>query len=113
MITRRGEAWLWVVQRATAAMLALFVLVHLATMIYAVRTGLTAANLLARTHASLAWPLFYALFALTASVHAAVGLRTIAGEWLAWRGRAADATAIAIALVLAAAGLRAVVAVAA
>ncbi len=108
----RTEVMLWAVQRITAAFLAVFVLVHLATMIYAVHAGLTAANILARTHASLAWPAFYALFVVAASSHAAIGLRTIAGEWLAWRGRSADVAAGAIALALLALGLRAVWAVA-
>ena len=86
-------------------------LVHLATIIYAVRSGLDAASILARVHSSLAWPAFYALFVLAAAVHGAIGLRTVAAEWLGWRGRGADATMAAIALALLATGWRAVVAV--
>ena len=112
MSAPRAEVRLWVVQRVTAAMLAVFVLVHLATMIYAVRGGLGAAEILARTRSTLAWPAFYALFVVTAAAHAAIGLRTIAGEWLAWRGKGADAAAAAVALALLVLGLRAVVAVA-
>ena len=41
-VSRRAETLLWVAQRASAAVLALCVLVHLATIIYAVRGGLTA-----------------------------------------------------------------------
>jgi succinate dehydrogenase subunit C len=113
MSTPRTELALWAAQRATAVFLAGFVLVHLATMIYAVRGGLTAAAILARTHASLAWPAFYALFVVAAAIHGAIGLRTVAAEWLGWRGRGADVCAAAIGLALAALGLRAVVAVAA
>lgn len=113
MSAARTETALWVAQRATAVLLAGFVLVHLATMVYAVRGGLTAAAILARTHASLAWPAFYALFVLAAAVHGAIGLRTVAAEWLGWRGRGADAAVAAIGLALAALGLRAVWAVAA
>ena len=113
MNAARTETALWVAQRVTAALLAGFVLVHLATMIYAVRGGLSAAAMLARTHASLAWPAFYALFVLAAAVHGAIGLRTVAGEWLGWRGRAADLAVAAIGLSLAVLGLRAVWAVAA
>ena len=113
MSAARTEARLWVAQRVTAVLLAGFVLVHLATMIYAVRGGLSAASMLARTHASMAWPAFYALFVLAAAVHGAIGLRTVAAEWLGWRGGAADATAAAIGVALAALGLRAVWAVAA
>jgi fumarate reductase subunit C len=107
----RTEAALWVAQRVTAVLLAGFVLVHLATMIYAVRGGLTAAAMLARTHSSAAWPAFYALFVVAAAVHGAIGLRTVAGEWLGWRGRGANAAVAAIGLALVALGLRAVWAV--
>ena len=109
----RVEAFLWAAQRVTAVFLAFFVLVHLATIVYAVRGGLSAAQILARTHASLAWPFFYALFVLAASVHGAIGLRAIAGEWLAWRGRSADFAVALIGLALLWLGLRAVVAVSA
>ena len=44
----RTQAWLWFAQRASAALLGFFVLVHLATMIYAVRNGLSAGEILAR-----------------------------------------------------------------
>jgi fumarate reductase subunit C len=111
MSARRVEAWLWVAQRGTAVLLAVFVLVHLVTIIYAVRSGLDAAAILARVHSSLAWPAFYALFVLAAAVHGAIGLRTVAAEWLGWRGRGADATVGVIAIALLAAGWRAVLAV--
>jgi fumarate reductase subunit C len=109
----RTETFLWAAQRVTAVFLAGFVLVHLATMVYAVRGGLSAAAILARTHSSLAWPAFYGLFVIAAALHGAIGLRTVAGEWLAWRGRGADLAAAAIGLALVVLGLRAVVAVAA
>lgn len=111
MIARRFEALLWAAQRITAAILAALVVVHLATIIYAVRGGLTAAEILARTRSSIVWPAFYALFVFACAVHGAIGLRNVAGEWLGWRGRAADAAVLAVALALAALGLRAVAAV--
>jgi fumarate reductase subunit C len=111
--TSRAELVLWAAQRVTALFLAGFVLVHLATMIYAVRGGLSAAAILARTHSSVAWPAFYALFVLAAAIHGGIGLRTIAAEWLGWRGRGADVSVAAIAIALAMLGLRAVAAVAA
>ncbi len=107
----RAELFLWAVQRVTAAFLAVFVLVHLATIVYAVRGGLTAAEILARTHSSLAIPLFYALFVVAASIHGAIGLRTIAAEWLQWRGRSADAVVLLVGLALLGLGMRAVWAV--
>ena len=47
-----GQAHLWVVQRLTAMVLALAVLVHLITIISAVRGGLSAREILARTQGS-------------------------------------------------------------
>jgi succinate dehydrogenase subunit C len=88
------EARLWLAQRASAAVLALCVAVHLATMIVAVRGGLSAAELLARTRGSVGWAAFYGLFAVAVSIHAPIGLRTVAAEWLGWRGRAADAACL-------------------
>ena len=107
----RREARLWLWQRATAAILAVCVLVHLATIIYAVRGGLGAAQILGRTRGSAAWGLFYAAFVLAAAVHGGIGLRAVAIEWLRLGSRAAGAIAAAIALALVVLGLRAVAAV--
>lgn len=107
----RLEARLWWAQRVTAAFLALFVAVHLATIIYAVRGGLTAAEILARTRGSIAWATFYAAFVVAASLHGAIGLRTVAAEWLGWRGAPANGAVALIALALMVLGLRAVAAV--
>ncbi|MBI4183917.1 MAG: succinate dehydrogenase [Proteobacteria bacterium] len=104
----RRELWLFVLQRASAALLAPLVLVHLATMIYAIQGGLSAAEILARTRASVAWPLLYALFVAAASVHGAIGLRTIVREMTPWRGASLDAAAVAFALACLALGFRAV-----
>ncbi len=104
----RSETLLWVAQRASAAVLAVCVTVHLATMIYAVRGGLTAAEILARTQGSLAWLAFYTVFVLAVVVHAPIGLRALLGEWLGWRGRSRDAALLAFAALLAWAGMRAV-----
>ena len=96
----RFAAWLFVLQRASAAVLALCVLVHLATILYAVRHGLSAQAIVARVHASAVWPAFYALFVVAVAVHAPIGLRAVVGEWLRMRGPLVDAL-----LALAAAGL--------
>ena len=108
----RREVYLWIAQRSSAVVLALCVVVHLVTLIYAVRGGLTAVEILARTRASPAWAAFYALFVLAVAVHAPIGLRTVCQEWLGWRGATLDTTAVAFAMLLAALGLRAVWAVA-
>ena len=106
----RLEARLWLAQRATAVILAACVAVHLVTIVLAVRGGLDAQAILARTRGSAAVAAFYGVFVLAASVHGAIGLRTIAREWLRWERGAGIAASIA-ALALAALGLRAVAAV--
>ena len=107
-MSRRTETLLWVAQRASAAVLALCVLVHLATIIYAVQGGLTGAEILARTRGNTAWLAFYTVFVLAVAVHAPIGLRAVLAEWLGWRGRARDFALIAFAVVLAGMGFQAV-----
>lgn len=107
----RAQALLWIAQRASAAVLALCVAVHLATIIYAVRGGLTGAEILARTRGNGAWLAFYTLFVLAVTVHAPIGLRAVLGEWLGWRGSSRDLALLAFAMLLAALGMRAVFAV--
>ena len=107
----RGETRLWIAQRASAAVLALCVLVHLATIVYAVRGGLTGAEILERTRGNGAWLAFYSLFVLAVTVHAPVGLRTVLAEWLGWRGRSRDVALVVFAMLLAWLGMRAVLGV--
>jgi fumarate reductase subunit C len=102
---------LYLAQRMTALVLAVAVAVHLGTIVYAVRSGLTAGDILGRTSGN-GWALaFYSLFALAAAVHAPIGLRSVLREWTAWRGRSLDAAMFAFAAVIAALGLRAAFAV--
>ena len=110
-MNRRREVVLWVAQRATAVVLAFCVLVHLATIIYAVRGGLSAADILARTRGSIAWAAFYGVFVLAVAIHGAIGLRTVAAEWLGFRGEAAEVAFTIVGVALTMMGLRAVVAV--
>jgi fumarate reductase subunit C len=95
----------------SAAVLALCVVVHLATMVVAVNGGLTAADILGRTRGNPAWTAFYAVFVAAVSIHAPIGLRTIGSEWLQWRGRGADLCWLAVGVVLFLIGIRAVAAV--
>jgi fumarate reductase subunit C len=106
-----AETRLWLAQRASAAVLALCVMVHLGTMILAVRGGLSAADLLGRTRGSAGWAAFYGVFVIGVAIHASIGLRTVAAEWLDWRGRAADAACALIGVALLVLGVRAIVAV--
>jgi fumarate reductase subunit C len=87
------------------------VLIHLVTMSYAVRGGLTATEILARTRGSVGWLLFYGVFVLAVAVHAPIGLRAIAREWAGWRGALLDTVVAVVAVVLLGLGWRAVWAV--
>ena len=107
----RFETLLWIAQRASAAVLAVCVTVHLATIIYAVQGGLSGAEILARTRGSAAWFAFYSLFVLAVTVHAPIGLRPVLGEWLGWRGRSRELFLLLFAGFLAWAGMRAVLGV--
>jgi fumarate reductase subunit C len=106
-VSPRAETWAWLVQRGAAIVLAIAVTVHLATIIYAVRAGLSAASILDRLAGNAAWFGFYALFALTAALHGAHGLRTVLREWTPWRGRSLDLAAVLAAALLAVTGWRA------
>jgi fumarate reductase subunit C len=103
----RAEILLWFAQRATASLLALCVVVHLATIILAVRGGLDAAEILARTRGSFAWLIFYGVFVLAVAVHASIGIRTILRETVSWRGVWIDLASAGFALLLVVMGWRA------
>lgn len=105
------QARLWYLQRLSAMALALFVAVHLATIVFAVRGGLSGAEILARTQGNWLVAAFYGAFVVACAVHVPIGLARVAEEWLGWRPQLANAAAIVVALALAALGLRAVYAV--
>ena len=107
----RTEALLWIAQRASAAVLAACVAVHLATIIYAVQGGLSAAEILGRTRGNHLWFAFYTLFVVAVSVHAPIGLRAVLLEWLRWRGASREMALALFAGLLAWLGMRAVFAV--
>jgi fumarate reductase subunit C len=103
-------AALFLAQRASATVLAFAVTIHLATIIYAVRGGLTAAEVLGRTRHNGWFLALYVVFVLAVAIHAPIGLRNIAREWTAWRGRSLDIVLAAFALLLLLLGLTAVLA---
>jgi succinate dehydrogenase subunit C len=104
-------AVLFLAQRLSAAVLAVAVTVHLATIIHAARTGMTAADVFSRTRGNVAFLVLYAIFVLAVAVHAPIGLRNVLREWTRWRGRTLDIALAAFALLLLALGLRAALAV--
>lgn len=91
--------------------LAFCVLVHLAVMIYAVRGGLSAGEILGRTQGSWGFAAFYAVFVVACAVHVPVGVAIIAREWWGVGERAALWLSRALGLLLLVMGLRAVYAV--
>ena len=107
----RWPARLWYWQRLSAMILAGCVIVHIAITIYAVRGGLTGAEILARTRGSASFGLFYSVFVLACVVHVPIGMLRIAEEWARWRGAGARVAALLLAVVLVSLGLRAVYAV--
>jgi fumarate reductase subunit C len=110
-VNTRSQVLLWGAQRVSAMVLALCVVVHVATIIYAVRSGLSAAEILGRTRGNVGWLAFYTVFVAAVAIHAPIGLRNILAETLGWRSRGADIFAMAVALSLAIWGWRAVFAV--
>ena len=103
-MSARAETRLWVAQRASAAVLAIAVAVHLITMIHAVRGGLSAAEIIARLSGNTGWLVFYLAFVAAVAVHAPIGLRTVLAEQTALARRVIDVLCAAFALVLLALG---------
>ncbi len=110
-MSARWEARLFALQRLTALALAPLVLAHLGVILYAIRGGLTAAEILGRTQGSVGWALFYGVFVLAAAVHGAIGLRTILLEWTRIPEHIATPVMAALSVILVVLGLRAVWAV--
>ena len=104
-------ALMFLLQRASAVVLAFAVAVHLATIIYAVRVGLTAGEVLGRTRDNGWFLAFYLVFVLAVAIHAPIGLRNILREWTSWRGRSLDIVLAILALGLLFLGVRAAIAV--
>lgn len=110
-MSARTETRLWIAQRASAVLLALCVVVHLVVIIYAMRRGLSATDILGRTRGSFGWLWFYSVFVLAAAVHAPIGLRAVLMEWAGAGGRSLAIVVHLFAFALAVIGFRAVWAV--
>ena len=105
----QARRWYW--QRISAMVLAVCVVLHLAGMVWAVRGGLSAAEILARTQGNALFAAFYTVFVLACAVHVPIGLIAIAREWWRWSPAAAGWFARLVTLALLVLGLRAVWAV--
>lgn len=102
----QAKAWYW--QRISAMVLTIFVVVHLAIMIIAIRDGLTAAEILSRTQGSIFFGIFYALFVLACAVHVPIGVAKILEEWLSLSAASASLISKLLAAVIVTMGLTAV-----
>ena len=105
------DAKLYVLQRLSALLMAPLVLGHLFMIVYAVRDGLSAAEILSRTQGSWGWATFYGLFVICVSIHAAIGVRVVAADYLTGNPIVLRSLTWLIALVLLVTGFRAVWAV--
>jgi len=105
------ERTLFLAQRISAIILGPLVLVHLGLILFAVRNGLSGAEILSRTQGSISWFVFYGLFVLSVTVHAPIGLRNILQEWTRISQLTINIVALLFALIFLALGLRAVAAI--
>jgi fumarate reductase subunit C len=71
----QARAWYW--QRISAMVL----MIHLGLILYAMRGGLTAGEILGRTQGNLGLTVFYTVFVLACVIHVPLGLQKIAEEW--------------------------------
>ncbi len=108
-----SETRLWFLQRLTALILAPLVIGHLAMIIYAVRGGLSAAEILGRTQGNMGWAAFYGIFVIAVAVHGSIGVRNVLREWAGLKGPVLNRICLGLAAVLVVLGLRAVWAVSA
>ena len=92
------EARLYMLQRLSAVIMAPLVIVHLMTIFYAIRGGLTAEEILSRTSGLSVWTIFYVIFVLAVAVHAPLGLRKILMNGDASQGRWPDGLPSALAV---------------
>lgn len=102
---------MFLAQRYSAVLLGPLVIIHLVVILYAVRNGLSADEILGRTRGSMLWFCFYTIFVIAVTVHAPIGLRNILNEWTALSPKMVNIFCIVLALLVFATGMRAVMAV--
>jgi len=86
---------LFYLQRASGVLLAALLVIHLATIGYAVQGELTVSEIIDRVRSNRLWSVFYFLFIVIALAHASIGLRNVLTEMLNIPKRAVDAAAAA------------------
>lgn len=101
----------YLLQRGTAMLMTPLIITHLVVIIWAVQGGLSAEEILSRTHGSFLWASFYGVFVFAAAIHAGIGLQAILREWTPLGHKQATAFGHAFILALWLLGARAVYAV--
>ena len=109
-MSARTQVVLWLVQRASAIVLAVCVAVHLMTMIVAVQGGLSAAEIVDRVSGSSIWLSFYLTFVLAAAVHAPIGVSRILTQWTPFPALVCHGVSAALSATIAVLGGRAAIA---
>ncbi len=105
------EMKLFLLQRLTAMVMVPFIFVHIGVIVYAVRGGLSAGEILGRTQGNWLWIAFYTLFVISASIHAPIGIRKVLKEWARMPTQTVNIVALVLGLLFLFLGLRAVIAV--
>jgi fumarate reductase subunit C len=105
----RARRWYW--QHVSAMVLAVCVAVHIVIIVYAMHGGLTAAEILARTHGNWAFGAFYAVFVIACAVHVPAGIANVLEEWVGLRVGPASVISKLFGLLILVMGLQAVYAV--
>lgn len=105
------ELRLYMAQRITALIMAPLIIGHIALMIYAVQGGISVEEILGRTQGSVVWFLYYSVFVIAVSIHAAIGVRTVLHEWGGVKGSLLSIATLVIGISLFWLGARAVWAV--
>jgi fumarate reductase subunit C len=108
MSVQSKQVKLWLAQRISAGVLAVCVVIHLITIFYAMRAGLTAVEILGRTRGNLVFAMFYFVFVLSAAIHAPIGVARIAQEWFSWRGKTLNIACVGLGALMLITGLLAV-----
>lgn len=105
------ERLLFVLQRLTALILGPFVLIHLVLILYTVRGGLSAGDILERTQGNMWWITFYSVFVVAVAIHGPIGVRRVMMQWLKTSPAVTNTFCAILGLAMLGLGLRAVVAV--
>ena len=109
MTPQRAETLEWLVQRASAAVLAICVIVHLAVIVLAVQGGVTAKEIAGRVGGSIPWLMFYSVFIIAVALHAPAGLRNILREYTPLGRRATHWVMAGVCALILVMGFRAVI----